>query len=153
MSGVNIRRLVKRDIPRAKSIIERSVRKLCYIDHGNDEPTIRLWLDAAYPGLYTDYVIVGHAQDEKYITGVAAMCKEGAVFLNYVDPDSTAKSVSSYMMAHLQLIALDLGLRELFLVSTASARQYYRKFGWKEWQAPSKGNGVSWNHHMKKKIQ
>lgn len=153
MVGVNIRKIQKRDIPRAKEIIEHSVRKLCYVDHGDDEETIQLWLAAAYPGLHTDYVICGHAQDEKYITGIASMCKEGAVFLNYVDPDSTAKGVSAHMMAHLQLIALDDGHEFIYLVSTATARQYYRKFGWEEWKKPTKGNGVSWNHHMRRKIQ
>lgn len=135
----------------AKEIIERSVRQLCYVDHGDDEQTIKLWLNAAWPGLRTDYVIAAFRDDGRLV-GVASMNKSGQIFLNYVEPVAVKIGASAVMLSHLQIIAYSLSLTEVQLVSTMAARHFYYKHGFRDVGPPQKGNGVSWNFPMAKGI-
>lgn len=102
-------------------------------------------LDAA------DYAIV-FVNDVGDIGGIGAL-EDDRVTLNYVDPNLTGCGMSRALMDDLERHAASIGIEIMQLVSTASARHFYYKRGYREWTLPQRGNGLSWNHPMTKNLR
>lgn len=132
-------------------IIERSVRELCFVDHGGDEDTIRAWVRDAQKTLNeADYAI--GVRDDHLLLGVGAIENTGQIVINYVAPEGVGYGIGAVMIEHLEHYARGFGVGWLTVVSTAAARHFYRKHGYTEFSPPESGNGVSWNHQMGKKM-
>lgn len=140
------------DYTQCTEVIDSSVRAYCYADHGNDEETIRLWCEAANKGLDTmEYGVV-------VWTMLGGICGVGAleankITLNYVANRYSGAGVSTRMLDSLEHYIKVRGYDEILLLSTVGARHFYRKRGYAEIDVPMKGNGVSWNFPMAKKLR
>lgn len=139
--------------PAFAKVIEESIRELCFVDHGGDEATIRAWLNGAIDALFVaEHVVI--ASDDYVFLGVAGMrsCSPvGELTVNYVSPAGVGFGVGTAMLTELERWARErCGVTQMKLISTAGARHFYRKHGYDEIEHPWRGNGVSWNHPMRK---
>lgn len=133
------------------AVIESSVRAYCHADHGNDEDTIQLWCEAANKGLDTmEYGVIMETHPDN-VVAIAAV-EENRITLNYVANGYKGGGVSRRMMCALYYHIQGHGYKNAYLISTVGARHFYRKDGWTEFGQPVKGNGVSWNFPMTKRL-
>lgn len=135
-------------------LIDSSVRELCKVDHGDDEPTIKKWVaDGIKSFLNADYK--WYAVDDFIMLGVCAMEKDGRIVTNYVAPAGVGLGVGEFMMDAMERTARFMvphAVLEVKLDSTATARHFYRRRGYKEAGPPHPGAGVSWNHPLIKTL-
>lgn len=140
-----------RDYACCRQVIESSVRAYCYADHGNDEDTIQKWCEAAYAGLRSlDYGVIAWSLVAGVI-GIAA-CEANKITLNYVAEHYQGNGISGRMLDSIEHYIKLQNYDEILLVSTVAARHMYRKRGYAEIGGPVKGNGVSWNFPMAKRL-
>ena len=146
------------DFEIVESLIERTIRENCKVDHCDDEHTIRAWLMKAMDDFTdADYVIVfnpimGDKSITTRISGVAAI-QSNNITLNYVDINVMGLGISSLMLSHLEDILTKRDIDTVELISTASARRFYMKHGYKEKGKVTRGSGLSWNFHMYKHLR
>lgn len=135
-------------------IIDCSVRELCQVDHGGDAATIKQWVEEgvrAFRAAAFRYYVV----DDFIVLGVCAMDKDGRIVTNYVSPAGVGMGVGKFMMDALERTArfmVPVRLIHVTLMSTATARHFYRRRGYKEAGPPHPGAGVSWNHPLIKTL-
>ncbi|MGI9476299.1 MAG: GNAT family N-acetyltransferase [Hyphomicrobiaceae bacterium] len=134
---MDIRRATLEDAEAACGVIRRSIADLCELDHHGDPTTIERWLANKTPENVATWIgaagnIVLVAIDGGAILGVAAMTSIGHVTLNYVSPDHRFRGVSKALLESLEGEAIKLGLRQLSLHSTKTARRFYRAAGFVE---------------------
>ena len=134
---MDIRRATLEDAEAACGVIRRSIADLCELDHHGDPTTIERWLANKTPENVATWIgaagnIVLVAVDDGEVLGVAAMTSIGHITLNYVSPEHRFRGVSKALLTRLEGEAVKLGLRELSLQSTKTARRFYRAAGFVE---------------------
>lgn len=137
-----------------RPVIESSVRELCQVDHGGDEPTIKKWVEDGVKNFVTAY-FRWYVVDDFVVLGVCAMEKDGKIVTNYVTPGGEGLGVGRFMMNAMERTARHMfpeRLTYVTLESTAAARHFYRRRGYREAGPPYHGAGVSWNHPMIKTL-
>ena len=70
------------------------------------------------------------ATEDSAIIGVGAINDSGDITLNYVSPDARFRGVSKALIARLEARAVELGLSQVSLESTATARRFYLAAGY-----------------------
>jgi GNAT superfamily N-acetyltransferase len=134
MSAV-VRQAVEADAWAATEVLRRSIAVLCVADHGNDPVRLESWLKnktvsnvAAWIGSAENYCVV--ACIRQAVCGFAAMTVKGEIMLCYVDPSARFRGVSSAMLDALERKARLLGLEEVHLNGTVTARRFYEERGY-----------------------
>jgi len=134
MSAV-IRPAVEADASAATEVLRRSISVLCVADHDNDPVRLEPWLRnktvsnvAAWIGSPIHYCVV--ASTGEGVCGFGAMTLEGEITLCYVDPAARFCGVSAAMLGALERKARDLGLAEVRLRATVTARRFYAERGY-----------------------
>jgi GNAT superfamily N-acetyltransferase len=134
MSAV-VREAVEADAPAATEVLRRSIELLCIADHGNDPVRLESWLKnktvsnvAAWISSAENYCIVASIGQD--VCGFGAMTHKGEIMLCYVDPSARFHGVSSAMLDALERRARLLGLEEVRLNGTVTARRFYEERGY-----------------------
>ncbi len=134
MSAI-VREATAADAVAAVAVLTRSISALCVADHGNDPSRLRAWLEnktvqntTAWIGSPDNYCLV--ALIDNVICGFSAISRSGTITLCYVDPSVRFRRVSSAMLKSLEEKASSLGLTEVRLESTATARRFYEERGY-----------------------
>jgi|SRR5215469_7975238 len=133
--SVVVRQAVEADAPVATEVLRRSIEVLCVADHGNDPVRLESWLKnktvsnvAAWIGSAENYCVV--ASIDHAVRGFGAMTLKGEIMLCYVDPSARFVGVSSAMLDTLERKARLLGLDEVHLNGTVTARRFYEERGY-----------------------
>src|SRR5690348_8580871 len=116
---MKIRDAVPEDAPAACEVIRRSIIELCAADHHNDPAILASWI--RQPGNSVLLAVEGNA-----VLAVGSATDEGEITLNYVSPEARFRGVSRAMIAALETRAGERGNERCLLVSTETARRFYR---------------------------
>jgi GNAT superfamily N-acetyltransferase len=121
-------------------VMRRSIAELCVADHRNDPAILAAWLANKNPenvrrwiGRPDNNLLVATEGDA--ILAAGCVTDSGEITLNYVSPDARFRGVSKAMLAALEAMARERGAERCTLVSTETARRFYRSAGYVE-QAP-----------------
>jgi N-acetylglutamate synthase-like GNAT family acetyltransferase len=134
---MDIRDAVAGDAVAACEVIRRSIAELCFADHGGDEAIVSRWLANKKPEIVASWIarptgsfVVAVASG--VILGVGAVTDAGEITLNYVSPDARFCGVSRTLLAALESRARAAGNARCHLLSTETARRFYRGRGYTE---------------------
>ena len=74
------------------------------------------------------------ATERDAIAAVGAVTDRGEILLNYVSPDARFRGASSALLAGLEARAAGRGARQCTLISTETARRFYRARGYRGYE-------------------
>src|SRR5262245_12654346 len=152
-----IRRAIADDAPAACELVRRSITHLCGADHHHDPATVAAWLENKTPANFATWIASANnaalvAQEDGDLRGFALFDRSGKVLLLYVAPEARFRGVSKALLVALEREAVELGLREVYLASTATALRFYKSFGYLVDGPPSDRSGRSPSHPLKKSL-
>src|SRR5579883_1272013 len=137
---MEIRRARMSDAETICALLRRSIIELCVADHRDDPAILDAWLANKIPDNVRRWIerpdnnlFVAAEGDD--ILAVGCVTDAGEISLNYVSPDARFRGVSKAMLAALEATARERGAERSTLVSTETARRFYRSAGYVE-QAP-----------------
>ena len=129
-----IRQASETDAAAATAVLRRSIADLCFKDHGNDPRRLEAWLSnktvlnvGAWIRSPHNFCVVACMNNA--VCGFGAITCAGEVTLCYVDPAARFCGVSSSILSALEHQAGLLGIKEIHLDSTATARRFYEERG------------------------
>jgi GNAT superfamily N-acetyltransferase len=140
---MEVREARPEDAQEACAVLRRSIVELCAADHGHDSKLFAAWLANKTP---EDFVAWMERADASYllaingglIAAVGAVGDDGEILLNYVSPDARFLGASRVLLAALERRATERGAKQCTLISTETARRFYRARGFQETGAGSK---------------
>jgi GNAT superfamily N-acetyltransferase len=152
-----IRRAVICDAPLACNLVRQSIVQLCASDHQSDESTITAWLANKNEANFCHWITSDHhvalvAERGTDILGFGFLNRTGKLALLYVAPAARWQGVSKSLLAALEREALALGLNEISLESSLTARHFYEAQGYGSSGPPVAGFGVTNAYPMVKRI-
>jgi GNAT superfamily N-acetyltransferase len=154
---MEIRNAVVEDAPAACEVLRRSISELCHADHLNDPAILNRWLANKTPEIVGSWIIkpgnsVLVAVEDGSILAVGSVTDTGEITLNYVSPDARFRGVSRAMLTALEARALERGADRCTLLSTETARRFYRSAGYGEDGLPQGKFGTSSSYPMSKHL-
>jgi len=134
---MKIRDAVPADAPAACEVLRRSIIELCAADHRNDSVILERWLANKTPEIVDSWIrqpgnSVLVAVEDGAILGVGAVTDDGEITLDYVSPTARFRGVSRALLRALELRAGERGNAGCRLISTETARRFYRSAGYVE---------------------
>lgn len=134
---MEIRDAVLEDAPAACQVLRRSISELCVGDHGNNVAILAQWLANKTPDIVASWIAkpgnsVLVAVEGGTILGVGPVTDNGEINLNYVSPDARFRGVSRALIVALEARAIERGSVRCTLISTETARRFYRSAGYAE---------------------
>ncbi len=155
---MEIREAVVEDAPLACQVLRRSIQELCVADHRNDPTILRQWLANKTPEIVASWIVKPGssllvAVERDAILGVGGVTDAGEITLNYVSPDARFRGVSRAMVNALEARALQRGNLRCHLVSTQTARGFYRSEGYREDGPPVGKFGTSSSYPMSRTFE
>jgi GNAT superfamily N-acetyltransferase len=154
---MEIREAVSTDAPAACQVLRRSIIELCVADHQNDPAILDRWLANKTPEIIASWIAqlassMLLAVEGDAILAVGAVTDAGEITLNYVSPDARFRGVSRAMLGALEARAAERGNARCTLLSTATARRFYRAAGYVE-DGPLQGKfGTAGGYPMAKRL-
>ena len=123
------------DAEAAASVLRRSIRELCALDHGGDEQALGQWLGNKTPDHVRSWIEAPDgrivvAEQGGVILGVGGASRGGVITLNYVAPEARFQGVSRSIVQALEAYLRDLGRAESRLTSTRTAHPFYLAIGY-----------------------
>ena len=93
------------------------------------------------------------AIDRDAIAAVGAVTDGGEILLNYVSPQARFRGASRALLEALEARAAERGATHCTLVSTETARRFYRARGYEERGAPIRKFGMESGYPMEKALE
>src|ERR1041384_5849816 len=154
---MKIRDAVPEDAPAACEVIRRSIIELCAADHHNDPAILERWLANKTAEIVASWICkpgnsVLLAVEGNAVLAVGSATEEGEITLNYVSPEARVRGVSRALIAALETPAGGRGNARCGLVSTETARRFYRSAGYTEDGPPQRKFGTSGSYPMSKQL-
>jgi GNAT superfamily N-acetyltransferase len=157
-SNKAVRKAESRDAEAAAEVLRRSITELCTHDHHGDAGTLAKWLANKTPQDFLSWLanedhfcVVAEARNR--IVGVGLLHRSGEVRLCYLAPGAQGRGLGKAIHVALEEKARAWGLRRLHLESTASARPFYERVGYRSAGAAKPGFGISHCHPYEKMLQ
>lgn len=152
-----IRRATEADAPGACEAVRRSIAELCTADHRGDQATLTAWLSNKTPQNVASWIasprnVAAVAEATVGIVGFGLLCQPGVLALLYVSPVVRFHGVSTGLLAFLEVEARGLGMSEIRLESTATAREFYARRGFSDAGEPSRSFGAVLSYPMRKGV-
>jgi len=134
--NVPVRRAVATDAPAMAQVLRRSITELCVADHGNNPQRLGPWLENKTAAQVATWLAAPDnccvvALLETGISGVGLVTAKGEITLCYVDPGARFRGVSAALLTALEHHARALGLAEVRLEATLTARRFYAARGYR----------------------
>jgi GNAT superfamily N-acetyltransferase len=152
---MEIRDAVVEDAAVGCQVLRRSITELCVADHRNDPAILERWLSNKTPEVFVSWttqpgnsLIV--AVEGGSILAVGSVTDIGTINLNYVSPDARFRGVSRALLGALEARAMERGNAHCTLISTETARRFYRANGYVEEGLPVGKFGTSSGYPMTK---
>jgi GNAT superfamily N-acetyltransferase len=154
---MEIRDAVPEDAPAACEVMRRSISELCSADHLNDPVILGRWFADKTPEIVASWIVqsgnsVLVAVENGTMLAVGSVTDAGEITLNYVSPDARFRGVSRALLVALETRALDRGNRRCTLLSTETARRFYRSAGYVGDGSPQGKFGMSSSYPMSKQL-
>jgi GNAT superfamily N-acetyltransferase len=154
---MDIRDARPEDADEACRVMRRSITELCGADHRGDPTSLAAWLSNKAPDIVAGWM---RRVDASYllaieggaITAVGAVTDRGEILLNNVSPDARFRGASGALLAAMEARAADRGATRCTLLSTETARRFYRARGYEEIGAPSRKFGMDSGYPMSKAL-
>jgi GNAT superfamily N-acetyltransferase len=154
---VEIRDAVDEDAEAACQVLRRSITELCAADHRNNPVILERWLANKTPEFFKSWrrqtgnsVLV--ALEDGRLLAVGSVTDAGEINLNYVSPDVRLRGVSRVLLHALEARAAERGSVRCTLVSTETARRFYRANGYSEEGPPVGLFGTTAGYAMSKSL-
>jgi GNAT superfamily N-acetyltransferase len=152
-----IRRAEEADASGACETVRRSIAELCTADHRGDQASLAAWLSNKTVQNVASWIsssrnIGAVAEAPTGIVGFGLLCQPGTLTLLYVSPVARFHGVSKGLLAFLEIEASRLGMREIRLESTATAREFYARRGFSPVGEPSRAFGAIISYPMRKDV-
>jgi len=152
---MEIREAKPEDAEEIAKVLRRSISELCEADHHGDPALLAAWLSNKTPKIVAmrmermdaSYLV---ATEGAAISAVGAVTDGGEVLLNYVSPDARFRGASHALLAAMEARAADRGAARCTLISTETARRFYRARGYQETGAPERKFGMDSGYPMAK---
>jgi GNAT superfamily N-acetyltransferase len=130
---------------------------LCTADHRNDPAILERWLANKTPEIVTSWIAQPAssmlvAVEGGIIRAAGAVTDMGEITLNYVSPDARFRGVSRAMLGALEARAAERGNTRCTLISTDTARRFYRAAGYVEDGPPQGKFGTAGSYPMSKPL-
>ena len=139
-----------------REVIRRSISELCEADHRNDPEILRRWLANKTPEIVGWIMKPGNsvlvAVDDDSILAVGSVTDAGEINFNYISPDARFRGVNRAMVTALEARALERGADRCRLLSTETARRFYRSAGYGENGPPQGQFGTTSSYPMSKRL-
>ncbi|HET6407065.1 MAG TPA: GNAT family N-acetyltransferase [Chthoniobacteraceae bacterium] len=124
------------DAEAAVTVIRQSIIESCVADHQNDRAALDQWLGNKTPQQFREWLgdpetFMVVAVIDSAISGVGAVRKCGELSLCYIDPARQRIGLGRAILEALETRAREWDLRELKLVSTCAARDFYERHGYR----------------------
>lgn len=128
-------------------VLRRSITELCIADHNNDPVLLARWLGNKTPEAFLSWLTQPEnsllvAVDDGNVVAVGSVTDQGRINLNYVSPDIRFRGVSRALLGALEARAMERGAVQCSLVSTETARRFYRANSYVETGPPVHGSGT-----------
>jgi len=131
-----IRPAVPQDADAACAVLRRSISECCVLDHGGDPAILAAWLGnktpavvASWFGSPTNVSLVAVRDDT--VVGVALLTAAGKLALCYLEPEALGQGAGKALLATMEARAVALGMKTLFLHSTATAEGFFASHGYR----------------------
>ena len=125
-----------KDAVAISTVLQRSIRELCFEDHRDDPRTLDNWLANKTPESITawiasadDFCVVAVSPDND-VVGFGMLKRSGELLLLYVSPEAVGQGVGYALLVALEDRARTWGLETITLDSTATARTFYERNGY-----------------------
>ncbi|MGH8182388.1 MAG: GNAT family N-acetyltransferase [Rhodanobacteraceae bacterium] len=135
------------DASAAMCVVRRSITELCVTDHHGDKETLDRWLANKTPETFQgwlsnpdNFCVVAESGGDVF--GVGLLRRSGQVLLFYLAPGSQRQGIGRAIHVALETRAVQWALPFLQLESTADARRFYEKLGYKATGEPVHKYGV-----------
>jgi GNAT superfamily N-acetyltransferase len=134
-------------------VLRRSIAELCVADHRDDPGLLAAWLRNKTPDRVAVWIARADASflvavDGGAIAAVGAVADSGEILLNYVSPPARFRAASTAMLAALERRAVERGATRISLISTETARRFYRARGYAELGEPVRKYGMESGYPM-----
>ena len=152
-----IRRAVPTDAAGVCDVVRRSISDLCIDDHQGDQATIDAWLaNKTVPNveswIRSNRSIAVVAEATADLAGFGLLDLQGQLALLYVSPEARFQGVSRALLRSIEEEAMNAGISEIRLDSTATARRFYSACGFSSDGDPGRGFGVTQSYPMRKQL-
>jgi len=153
--NMNIRDARPEDAKEACLVMRRSITELCRADHRDDPALLAAWLSDKTPEAVAAWMRRADASylvamEGETITAVGAVTDAGEILLNYVSPSARFRGASGALLAAMEARAGDRGATRCTLISTTTARRFYRARGYEETGQPVRKFGMDSGYPMAK---
>lgn len=123
------------DAQQAIAVIRRSITDLCFADHDGDRTVLDMWLANKTAADFQSWAsspdrIIMVGERDGHVCCVGGVTRDGEITLNYVSPACRFQGLSKAMVEALEEVARELGHTRIRLVSTQTARRFYRALGY-----------------------
>ena len=138
-----IRKAEPKDAEGFCEVVRTSIIELCELDHLNDELHLADWLENKTVSNCSAWIRDSNsnsfvAEENGKIVGVSHIGNDGHLYLCYLLPSVKGKGIGAKLLIAAENSVNNLGLTQLTLESTLTAKGFYEHFGYK-------GYGVSGN--------
>jgi GNAT superfamily N-acetyltransferase len=131
------------DAVKACRVMRASIAELCIADHSRNPDILARWLAnktpenvAAWADRMGSSLLVAVEGDD--VLAVGGVGDDGEIKLKYVSPGARFRGVSTAMLNALEARAIERGAVRATLLSTETARRFYRARGYRD-EGPSLG--------------
>jgi GNAT superfamily N-acetyltransferase len=154
---MEIRDATPEDADEVCEVLRRSIIELCAADHRDDPDLLAAWLSNKTPDTVAVWMRRADASylvavDGEAIAAVGAVTDSGEILLNYVSPAARFRGASGALLAALEARAAARGAGRCSLISTETARRFYRARGYDEFGAPVRKFGMDSGYPMAKSL-
>ena len=155
---MEIRDAAADDAEAACKVLRRSIAELCREDHHDDPAILRRWLNNKTPEFFLSWLAQSDnsllvAVEDGRVIAVGSVTDRGKINLNYVSPEARFRGVSRALLSALEARAVERGNVRCTLISTETARRFYRAHGYTEEGPPIGEFGTSAGYPMAKRLE
>ena len=144
---MTIRNATTADAEAACSVLRRSITECCGEDHHNDPELLAVWLKnktpenvAAWFAAKENFSVVVISGEQ--VIGVGLLTEKGELALCYTLPEARFTGVGKALLRAMESHAVHVGLTELHLNSTATAKTFYLRNGFMQSSPPEVEVGI-----------
>lgn len=156
---IAIREARESDATNICEVLIRSVREVCGPDYNNDEAVLEEWCANKKPEIVTDWIrntdnlfVVAELSPGLLVGAAMYQRVRGSIQLCYLVPEALYQGIGAQLLATLESDAARLGHKEIQLVSSITARNFYRRHGYLDYGEPVYSRGKVLGFPMRKVV-
>jgi GNAT superfamily N-acetyltransferase len=154
--NAKIRVATENDADAACQVLRRSITECCVEDHHNDPSLVADWLSNKTPDNVRNWLRADRsygviAETGGSLVGFAMLLPSGEVSLCYLVPEARFTGVGKALLAAIEAEARRRGIRELYLDSTRTGRDFYLRNGFLFSDPPQIAFGIE-GYPMRKRL-